>query len=348
MNRTHRSLAATILGSAILLVAVIASPTDLIGQQPEFTLNFGTVAPEGTPWAEQLILEKKRIEKESAGRVRVRIFMSGVLGGEVEMVRDIVEGGRLQGGGFTTAAIAQGANVPMLQLPELPFLFRNANEVDTILDNVLYAPAQKKLKRRNIHLAYWAENGWRSFFTKKSPVKTIADLAQHKMRVQESEVHKAMYRALGVQASPISTAEVLDALSRGTVDGFDNTSLFAQAAGWFEPTPYLTLTKHIFQPAAIVYSRSFLEEVEAKDPALRKIIEGDRATQSKIGRDLVRGLEDSLLDNFKEMGVTVYTPTAAELQPFIDACVPTHAQFAEQVGADLLQAVQDELAKLRM
>ena len=72
--------------------------------------------------------------------------MSGVLGGEVEMVRDIVEGGRLQGGGFTTAAIAQGANVPMLQLPELPFLFRSAAEVDHVLDNVLYEPAKKKLK----------------------------------------------------------------------------------------------------------------------------------------------------------------------------------------------------------
>ncbi len=337
-----------LIGSAAIAAALFLTPSSpATAADAEFTINFGTVAPEGTPWATQLQLEKERIEKESEGRIAVRIFMSGVLGGEVEMVRDIVEGGRLQGGGFTTAAIAQGANVPMLQLPELPFLFRNAAEVDHVLDNVLYEPSKKKLKRRNIHLSYWAENGWRSFFTSKKHVKSIADLAEHKMRTQESEVHKAMYKALGVQASPISTAEVLDALSRGTVDGFDNTSLYAQASGWFEPTPFLTLTKHIFQPAAIVYSKSFLEEVEAKDPALRKIIEGDRATQSKIGRDLVRGLEDELLNNFTELGVKVYTPSDAELTPFIDACLPTHAQFADQIGADLLKSVQDELAKLR-
>lgn len=341
----RRSLLA---GSAALAATLLLSPTTPANAgEAEFTINFGTVAPEGTPWATQLQLEKTRIEEASNGRVKVRIFMSGVLGGEVEMVRDIVEGGRLQGGGFTTAAIAQGANVPMLQLPELPFLFRSAAEVDHVLDKVLYEPAKKKLKRRNIHLAFWAENGWRSFFTSKKPVKTIADLAEHKMRVQESEVHKAMYKALGVQASPISTAEVLDALSRGTVDGFDNTSLFSQAAGWFEPTPYLTLSKHIFQPAAIVYSKAFLDEVEAKDPDLRKIIEGDRATQSKIGRELVRSLEAELIANFKGLGVTVYTPTAAELKPFIDACLTTHGEFAEQVGADLLKQVQDELATLR-
>ncbi len=337
-----------LIASAAIAAGLVLSPSNpAAAGEAEFVLNFGTVAPEGTPWATQLQLEKKRIEKESEGRISVRIFMSGALGGEVEMVRDIVEGGRLQGGGFTTAAIAQGANVPLLQLPELPFLFRNAAEVDQILDNVLYEPAKKKLKRRNIHLAYWAENGWRSFFTSKKHVKSLADLAEHKMRTQESEVHKAMYKALGVQASPISTAEVLDALSRGTVDGFDNTSLFAQAAGWFQPTPYLTLSKHIFQPAAIVYSKSFLEEVEAKDPALRTIIEGDRAEQSKIGRDLVRGLEDELLASFVELGVSVYTPTAAELQPFIDACTPIHDQFAEQVGAELLGEVRAELNKLR-
>ena len=333
-----------LFGASALAATLLFAPPHAAQAADPIMLNFGTVAPEGTPWAEQLKLEKERIEKESGGRVKVRIFMAGVLGGEVEMVRDIVEGGRLQGGGFTTAAIAQGANVPMLQLPELPFLFRNSAEVDHVLDSVLYEPAKKKLKRRNIHLAYWAENGWRNFFTSKKSVKTIADLAEHKMRTQESEVHKAMYKALGVQASPISTAEVLDALSRGTVDGFDNTSLYAQAAGWFEPTPYLTLTNHIFQPAAIVYSKSFLEGLPED---LRPIVEGDRATQSKIGRDLVRGLESELLSNFAELGVTVYTPTAAELQPFIDACVKTHGEFADQVGADLLKQVQDELATLR-
>ena len=59
---------------------------------------------------------------------------------------------------------------PLLKLPELPFLFRDDAEADHILDNVLYAPIKKKLRRRGLHLNMWAVNGWRSFYTKKSPV----------------------------------------------------------------------------------------------------------------------------------------------------------------------------------
>ena len=71
------------------------------------------------------------------------------------------------------------------------------------------------------------------------------------------------------------------------------------------------------------------------------------AQQTADGRSLVRGLEDELLANFKEMGVDVYTPTKAELQPFIDACTPVHADFADVVGAALFKSVQDELARMR-
>jgi TRAP-type C4-dicarboxylate transport system substrate-binding protein len=280
--------------------------------------------------------------------VKVKVFLSGVMGGEVEMVRDIAEGGRLQGGGFSTAAVATGANVPALQLPELPFLFRSDAEADHILDNVLFEPMQKKLKRRQLYLAMWSVNGWRSFYTKNSAIQNVEQLKAHKMRVQESDVHKAMYKALGVQAVALPTPEVLDALTRGTVDGFDNTSLFGQASGWFEPTKYYTLSRHIFQPAAIIYGKDF---IEALPEDLQTVVLGDRLAEQKKGRDLVRGLEGELINNFKELGITVVEPTEAELKPFIDATKSVHDEFRDQfkVGKDgnLLNDVEAELKKLR-
>ena len=100
-----------------------------------------------------------------------------------------------------------------------------------------------------IFLQAWAINGWRSFYTKKSPVKSLEDLRAHKMRTQESKVHKAMYKAFGVQAVALPTTEVLDALNRGIVDGFDNTSLFGQASGWFEPTAFRMVSRSLRQPS---------------------------------------------------------------------------------------------------
>jgi len=338
-----RRFALSALASTALLASAAGIPAAATAQDT-YTINLGTAAPEGTPWAAQLTDIKNRIQKESGGRIVVKLFMGSVLGGEVEMVQDIVEGGRLQAGGFSSAAVATGANVPALQLPEFPFLFNNNAEVDHVLDTVLFEPMAKKMKRRNLVLAYWGENGWRSFYTKNSDATTLENLRSHKMRVQESEVHKAMYKALGVQAVPLPTLEVLDGLNRGTVDGFDNTTLFGQASGWFEPTKFYTLTKHIYQPAVIVYNREFLESLPED---LRKIVLGDRVLETKKGRDGVRALENELQALFGEMEVKVVTPTAEQIQAFRTATLPVHEQFKEQVGADLYDQVVAALKAMR-
>ena len=345
MQPTSRLIPTLALGGALAFAGLMLAPQAADTQEPQFTINFGTAAPEGTPWAAQLQDIKTRVERDTAGKVKVRLFLSSVMGGEVEMTNDIVAGGRLQAGGFSTAAVATGANVPALQLPELPFLFRTNEEVDHVLDTVLYEPMKKKLKRRGLYLAYWAENGWRSFYTKTQDATTLEGLRAHKMRVQESEVHKAMYKALGVQAVPLGTTEVLDGLNRGTVDGFDNTTLFGQASGWFEPTKFYTLSKHIYQPAAIVYSRDFwtaLEEAGLDDEVL-----GDRQAETKKGRDGVRALEDELLALFGDMGIAVVTPTEAQLAPFVDATKSVHAEFKDQIGADLYDATTAALTAFR-
>ena len=193
-------------------------------------------------------------------------------------------------------------------------------------------------------LQAWAINGWRSFYTKKKPVKSLEDLREHKMRTQESKVHKAMYRAFGVQAVALPTTEVLDALNRGIVDGFDNTSLFGQASGWFEPTNHYTLSRHIFQPAAIVYSQEFFDELPED---LQKVVLGDRLKDQALGRKLVRDLEGELLGNFMEFGMTVYKPSEAEMAPFREAAKTVHREMRREVGAKLLDTVNAELAKFR-
>jgi len=327
-----------------LCAAVLFLPSGEAQAGAEYTINFGSAAPEGTPWADQLKDIKKRIEKESGGRIKVKLFLGGVMGGEVEMIQDIIEGGRLQAGGFSTAAVAEGADVPSLQLPELPFLFASDAEADHILDNVLYEPFKEELADNGLFLQAWAINGWRSFYTKKKPVKSLEDLREHKMRTQESKVHKAMYRAFGVQAVALPTTEVLDALNRGIVDGFDNTSLFGQASGWFEPTNHYTLSRHIFQPAAIVYSQEFFDELPED---LQKVVLGDRLKDQALGRKLVRDLEGELLGNFMEFGMTVYKPSEAEMAPFREAAKTVHREMRREVGAKLLDTVNAELAKFR-
>ncbi len=314
----------TLLATGALTLAVLVLPTNAVDAEPAFVMNFGTVAPEGTPWADQVRNTKIRIERDSNGAIRVKTFMNGVLGGEVEMTRDIRRGERLQAGGMSTASVAQGANVPILELPELPYLFRNDKEADTILDEVLFAPTSEALASKGFILGFWAINGWRSFATRGGAVTTLEELRQYKMRSQEAPVHIAMWKALGVQAITKPTSEVLSAINTGIVDGFDNTPLFSLASGWIGPMSHYTLSRHIHQPAAIIYSKRFYEKLP---PDLQAVVTGDPKVEADKGRAGVRELEQEMLVTIAEMGTEVVSLNDAQRQVFENATRPVHADF---------------------
>jgi tripartite ATP-independent transporter DctP family solute receptor len=324
------------LALAALLAALLLLPAQSTkASDAEFVLKFATVAPDGTPWAEQLKATKKRIEAESNGRIKMKLFLGGSLGGEVETVRDLRRG-RLQGWGGSTAAVAEGASIPQLQVMELPFLFQSFEEADYILDNVISGDLEAQLQAKGFVLGFWHENGWRNFATKGKPIHTMDDLKGMKMRSQESPVHLGMYRALGVQAESIPVPEVLGALQTGMVDGFDNTPLFSAATGWYEGVQFYTTSQHIYQPGIIIYSKSFLDSLPED---LQKVVLGDPQAEAESGRAAVRAMREDLLQNFRDAGLTVYEMTDAERVPFRDATRKVHEEMADTVGRDLLNKV---------
>ena len=319
----------------VVAAALALLPAGGASAKPEHVIKFATVAPDGTPWAAHLTAVKERVEKESGGRIKLKLFLGGALGGEVETVRDLRRG-RLQGWGGSTAAVAEGAQIPQLQLMELPYLFESFAEADHVLDRVVHPDFVKILADKGFVFGFWHENGWRNFATKAKPIHTIAELREMKMRSQESPAHLAMYKALGVQAESIPVPEVLGALQTGMVDGFDNTPLFSAATGWYEGVKYYTVSQHIYQPAVIIYGNKFMDGLPED---LRKVVLGDGAAESLKGRKSVRDMREELLANFREAGITVYEQTAAERKPFIDATRKVHKDFEPIVGKALLDKV---------
>ena len=327
------------IGAALLALLFSGSPAQA---KAKYKLKFVTVAPDGTPWAKQLKRIAKRINKESEGRIKVKVFVGGTMGGEVETVRALRRG-RIQGWGGTTAAVAEGAGMPELMLLELPFLFRSAKEVDHILDTVVHDDYVKILAKKKFVMAQWHENGWRNFGSKK-PLNTLADLQKSKMRSQESPVHLAMYKALGVQAESIPVPEVLGALKTGMVDGFDNTLLFASAAGWHEGIKHYTISRHIYQPAVIMYSKKFMDKLP---PDLRKVVLGDEKAETKAGRDGVRKIRPALIQIFKDAKIKVTDMPKSVRDQLSAKCMSVHKKFENKVGRALLKKVKNALKKYR-
>lgn len=318
-------------GGAVFLASASLRPRR--ARAAETTLKLATVAPEGTPWSEQLVQLKKKVEADTGGRLRIKIFLGGALGDENQTVAECRRGAIAMWGG-TTGALA--TSVPELSVFELPYLFASAEKADHVFDTLLADELRKRLAARGFGLVLWAENGFRSFGTKWGPVKTPADLKGHKMRSQESLVHLETYRALGALPQPIAVTEVLPALQTGVVDGFDNTPLYTFAASWHLAIKHFTLSEHVYQPACVLVSKKVLDGLA---PDLQKALGNGLQQITADGRAGVREMGPLLVQNFVNAKIPVYRPSAAERAAFVKATAGVYEKYARAVpGAKALMA----------
>ncbi len=320
--------------------AAAAASTFFIGRaradEPEFVLKVATVAPAGTPWAKQLSRLKKTIKTESEGRIKVKTYLGGALGDEIATA-EATKRGTVQIFGGTAGALAQ--QIPELAVLELPYLFDKEKTADNVLDNVIRGDIHDLMWERGYKLLFFSENGYRSIGS-SFPISSPADLANRKMRSQESDVHLNTWRALGGSPVPIAVTEVLSALQTGVVDGFDNTPLFAFAASWYQAITHFTLTEHIYQPGIVVASRKFWESLPAD---LQTIVQGDPAKLAKKGRRGVRSIKDLLVQNFVDAGIELKKLSSSERAAFKATAGQVHDKFRKSTtdaGKNLLDKIK--------
>ncbi|MBI4819072.1 MAG: TRAP transporter substrate-binding protein [Deltaproteobacteria bacterium] len=328
------------LSLAIVLAAAPAYAEDN-------TMILATVAPPDSPWSALLTKFKENVEAKSAKagkKITVKLKLGGMLGDENETVTKCRRG-QIQAVGASTGALA--SQVPELNVVELPYLFRNADEADAVIDHVLTKELEPLFAQRGLVLGFWSENGFRHFGTRDGFVTKVEHLRGKKMRSQESPVHIGMYEAFGASPVPIPTTEVPQALATGNVDGFDQSALYALATAWHKSVKYFTISEHIYQPAAIVFNAEWYGKLS---PDVQKIlVDEGRALQVK-GRNAVREIFPDLIEIMKADKVQVYTLTAEERKPFEAASKPVWDKYRKthgKLGDKLLDASLAELATFR-
>lgn len=299
----------TVLATALACLALAVSPARA---DDTVELRIATVAPDKTPWADLLKDYKKAVEAKSKGRIKVRLFLGGTMGDENETVR-MAARGQLQGVGASTGAVS--TLVEELSAIEIPFLFANANEADYVLDKFLLAPMETHFRAKGLVLGFWSENGFRHMGA-SFPIHKPGDVANRKLRSQESYVHIEMWKALKASASAIPTTEVTTALKTGAVDGFDQALLYMVAGAWHTSIKHLTLTAHIYQPAVIAFNQAWFDKLPTDLQQL--LLDEGRAIVRK-GRASIRKMNPKLVKIIEKAGVTISPLTAEERAEWVKA-----------------------------
>lgn len=335
-----RTLFASIFAAAFMLIGMNASAAEkrTCTKEAPCVLRIATVAPDNTPWAEQAYSLKNRVERESEGRISVRPRL-GSTAGENSLARQCRDGS-VESIGVSTAAIA--GLVPALSVFEIPFLFDKPEDADRIIDRYLIPRVTKLLADKGFVLYIFSENGFRNWATKGREIHKAADFRGIQLRSQESWIHEAMYKALNANYTTIPVTEVQTALSTGRVEGFDNTPLFAMAAGWEKSIDTWIISDHIYQPAVVVYNKDWFDSMPED---LQTILLSNRKEESRAGRRMVRATNPLLIKNLKANGIKVMTLTKEERDEMRKITMGVRKEFRKRVpsGAPLLDIIEKHL-----
>lgn len=326
----------------IALICSLASTPAVAGDK--IKAKACTVVPQGTPWEQTIKNVIKHVRKDTAGRVKVKVYWGGAKGNEQECLAK-VKTNKIQMFGGTISGVNK--EVPSFEVFDLPFLWGSVEEADFVLDQYLTGPVTKLLKDKGFIFYQWNENGWHGIGSKEKFIKSPEDAAGLKMRVQPSAVHPLTWKMMGADPIELPPTEAADALASGKANAFSQTPIYTFAANWQMYITHYTVSNHIYQPGFMAYNKDFFD---SQDPEIKKALLSNVKEDQEFGRKAVRKLGPQLLDNLDSFGIKMYTLTAAERKQFSSKAKDIRKAFEANATPEikmLLNAIDTGKAKFK-
>jgi tripartite ATP-independent transporter DctP family solute receptor len=309
-------------------------------QVREQTFRWTTANPEGHPIVTGGHKFADLVAQKSGGKMTVKLFPGGVLGGDVQVL-SAVQGGTIDMTSMNSG-ILQG-QVKEYAIVDFPFLFNDAKEADAVMDGPIGKMLADKLPEKGlVHLAYF-DLGFRNVTDSRRPIKTADDIAGLKLRVIQSPIYIDTFSALGANPVPMAFTEVYTALEQKTIDGQENPFTVIEANKFNEVQKYLVGSRHIYNPQSMMISKKTWDRLNKDEQEiLLAAAKESQAFQRKTSRDA----QEVALGNLKKTMEYNELPPAeiakirTKLKPVID-------KYSNAVGADFAKQVYTEIDKVR-
>lgn len=227
-------------------------------------IKFASLAPEGSTWVKVLTQWNQELTEKSKGALKFRVYSGGVAGDEKDVIRKI-RLGQLQAGGFT--GVGLGEIAPEVRILDVPFLFRNTEEVDYILDT-FEKEFFNAFRQKGYVLLGWAEVGFVYFFTVEK-ASDFENLKGMKMWAWEGDpIAEALFKSLNISPVSLSIADVTTSLQTGLINGVYSSPMGALALQWTNRTKYMLNLKLCNASGAVLVSARLFDSLPGDQKTL--------------------------------------------------------------------------------
>lgn len=262
----------------------------------------------------------KRVREMAGNAVAVRVFSRSALGNENTALESTIAG-NIDVDIVSNTVLS--SVVPEIAVLDVPYGLTGPDHAWRVLDGDIGKHFNERIQLKGVRVAGWAYAGSRCLMTRSKPVKSVADLAQMKLRVPNNETYSNIAKAWGTIATTVPWPETYLALSQGVVDGIETAPGPSFDQKHFEVAKYLIRTDHlIYFHLWVISEKSWQSWPEP----VRAAVATAAREAALMNRKLRLEQELGVYDQFAKRGVTIIVPDRAEfaarLRPVQDSVKP--------------------------
>ncbi|MDX5444934.1 MAG: TRAP transporter substrate-binding protein [Zoogloeaceae bacterium] len=297
-------------------------------------IRFSHVVAPDAPKGKAAEFFARRAGELTGGRVKVEVYANSSLYADREEMEALQLGAVQMLAPSLAKFSVLGATA--FEVFDLPYIFENREALRAVTEGEIGQRLLDSLETRGIKgLAFW-DNGFKSF-SASTPIRSPADLAGKRMRIQSSRVIEEQMLALDAVPHMMAFSDVYEALRVGVVDGTENPHSNLYTQRMHEVQGHLALTEHGYLGYAVIVNKRFWDNLPR---SVRRQIERAMREATNYANRIAREENAAALAAIRAANTTeIHELTPEERAAFRRALLPVHRSVANRVGEDLLRDI---------
>ncbi|ASR36659.1 C4-dicarboxylate ABC transporter substrate-binding protein [Prauserella marina] len=299
------------------------------------TWNMTVTTGESSTWYQAAERFADALERESDGRMRLRVFTGEQLsaGDPAAGVEQLMSGSK--DFSYNSTIIYAGID-PRFGAINAPFLYQDYEDADRAIDNGARAAYEDLCAEYGVKMLGFGESGFRQVSNNVRPVTTPDDLDGIKIRIPGIGLFTDIYRGMGANPTTMNFSEVFTSLQQGTIEGQENPMDVISSSGLAEVQEYLTVWNYVYDPLVLGMNEELFDSLgEADQRIVLDAAEEANAFQVQASRDL----EQAEIDRHAGL-MDVTRLTDEQVNAFRQAMQPLYDEYEPVWGDTLTTAVK--------
>ena len=326
----------------ILLAAGVAAALSVSAGAADFVLKFSHVVSENTPKGKAAVFFEKRLEELSKGKIDVQVYPSSQLYKDKAVLKAI----KLDSVQMACPSFSKfGKFVPQLALFDLPFLFKDIDQLHRVQDSDVGQKLKDMVTAKGyVALDFW-DNAFKQFTSSKHPLIKPTDAKGQKFRIMSSKVLEEQFKVVGANPQMMPFSEVYSALQQGVIDGQENTNSNIYTKKFYEVSKYMTVSNHGYLGYLVVMSKKFWNSLPADlqenvKQAMKEATAKEREWAVELDKSQFAEIEKYAKET-KKLEITVLTPEQRDEWRKVMSTIYPKFYDDKVIGKDLIQAAEN-------